>query len=492
VSGISWRIAAGLAAIAMTVTFVGVKHASASELSADQIRAAVVADLEDSESLDPEQVKVQVDNGIVTLSGTVASLMEKRRAATMAKRIRDVLGVDNKLIVQPPTRSDAAIRDDVEMRLKTNDSLHRKDIVIAVERATVAMTGRVESLAEKRLAEIAAAGVVGVMDVDNQLTVGLDPDRSDRGIKEEIKGLILNSVYLDDVEIDVKVSDAKVSLSGTVGSAEQRDRLKQIAGIWGVQSVDVSDVTIDSDRIGAKQRAARFADVSDATIAEAVERVLRNDPVVFVAEDAIKIDVASGVVTLDGTVRRLQTKQRAERLAMDIVGVVHVNNDLTVEPGNGKPDDDTIIRLTQEALKRSVYLERRDIRVHCGRGHVSLYGAVDSELEKKVAGWIAGGVPGVLHVNNALAVETQWEPKSDKQIAEDLRRKLETVLFEASDQIDVTVSNGVAVMTGTVDTWRQWQTALDLAIEAGSRAPHNMIDVRYHPPHGASRIFVPR
>ncbi len=65
-------------------------------------------------------------------------------------------------------------------------------------------------------------------------------------------------------------------------------------------------------------------------------------------------------------------------------------------------------------------------------------------------------------------------------------------MFDASDGIDITVTDGVAVMTGTVDTWRQWQAALDLAIEAGSRAPHNMLNVRHHPPHGASRIFVPR
>lgn len=481
-----------LLVIVLAVVSVGQLDAVASPLAADQIRSAVVADLTDAESMNADQVDVHVQDGIVTLSGTVASLMEKRRAAMMAKRIRDVMGVDNQIIVQHKSRSEDAIREDVEMRLRTNDSLDRKEVAISVERGTVAMTGRVASLAEKQLAEIAAAGVPGVAEVENQLTVGLESDRSDQDIKEEVKGLILNSVYLDDVDVDVQVNDAAVALDGAVGSAEQRERLQQVAGIWGVQSVDVSNVSIDSERIGSKQRAARFADVSDETITSAIKRVFRNDPVVFAAEDKIKVDVNSGDVRLEGSVRRLQAKQRAERLAMDVVGVTHVNNDLKVQPGRGEPDDAEIIQLTQEAFKRSAYLERRDIRVHSGRAHVSLYGVVDSELEKKIAGWIAGGVPGVVHVNNALAVETQWKPKSDEQIANDLRRKLDTVLFTAGNDIEIRVVNGVAMMSGTVDTWRQWQAALDLAIEAGSRSPHNMIDVRYHPPHGASRVFVPR
>lgn len=483
--------------LALLIPFADAQFAAAA-IPADEIRSAIVADFEDAESLPADQLKVTVtNNGIVTLSGTVSNLMDKRRASDLCKRIRDVRGVNNQVLVQTPSRSDQEIRDDVLMRLKTNDSLDRKEIVVAVENGSVAMTGRVDSLAEKRLAEIAASGVRGIVDVDNQLTVGLDPERTDQDLKEEVKALIVNSVYLDDLNIDVRVKDAVVQLSGSVGSAQQRDRLQRVAGIWGVASVDVNDVSVNPEMLGAKERKRRIAAVDDGSIRDATELVFRNDPVVFLAADAIKIGVTDGVVSLDGNVDRLQTKRRAERLAMDVVGVIRVNNDLEIQPRESsadptKIDNATIIDETQQALERSVYLERREIRVHCSRGHVSLYGLVDNELEKRVAEWIASGIPGVVHVNNALAVEAEWTPKSDAAIASDLRRKLKTVLFAEGNDIEVQVVDGVAVLSGTVDTWRQWQAAMDLAIEAGSRTPHNLIEVRYHPPHGASRVYVPR
>ena len=132
------------------------------------------------------------------------------------------------------------------------------------------------------------------------------------------------------------------------------------------------------------------------------------------------------------------------------------------------PSDIEIVRETQEAIRRSPYLERRDVRVHCQRAHVSLYGIVESETEKQVAGWLASGVTGVVHVNNSLAVEKKWKEKSDEKIKEALERKLKYALFDTSNQIDVTVENGVAILRGEVDTWRQWQAVLDLTLEAGA------------------------
>ena len=485
-------IIAAAIALAQPADIQEADQAKASRLTSTEIREAIVADLDDTESLRVDRMDVSVHDGLVTLSGRVESLMDKRRASSVAKRTRDVQAVLNQLIVQASDRSDEEIRDDVVMRLRANDSLDRPEIAVAVNQGEVAITGEVDSLAEKRLAEIAAAGVRGVTSLQNQLTVGLSRQRSDEELREEIAGLIVNSVYLDNVEIDVRVENHVASLSGTVGSAAQKEQLEQTAEIWGVIDVDVDQVSIDPDLRDDTQRKKRFAAVSDDAIERAIDRVFFNDPIVFVAADSIGTNVASGVVTLHGTVTGVRIKDKAERLAMDVVGVTRVHNELNVEYVQGTPPDATIIELTQQALLRSSYVDRREIRVHCQRTHVSLYGVVDTQFEKNIAGWLAGGVPGVVHVNNSLAIEKQGEPKSDEEIERDLKRKLQTALFDESNDINVQVTNGVAILSGTVDTWRQWQAALDLAIEAGARHPHSMIDVRYHPPHGASRIYVPR
>lgn len=461
-------------------------------LTSSEIRHAIEADLDDTESLNASRIRVSVDDGLVTLSGAVSSLMDKRRASTVAKRLRGVRGVLNQLVVESTNRSDDEIRDDVIARLHTNDSLERREIVVSVSNGEVALTGKLQSLAEKRLAEIAAAGVRGVIAVDNQLTLRPDPDRSDDAMRDEISGLIANSIYLDDVEIKVEVKDRVAHLRGTVSSAAQKDRLRTVAEIWGIAEVNTDAVEIDPDLADGTVRKRKFADVSDQGIRAALLRAFANDPVVFLAADSISVSVESGRVTLMGTVGRLRCKERAERLAMDIVGVITVDNELKVEPPTESPTDEEIIALTQAAITRSAYLNRREIRVHCHRAHVSLFGLVDSQLEKDLAGWLASGVTGVVHVDNQLAVERKRKAKEDQAIERDIERKLKFVLLDQADDIQVEVTDGVALLSGAVDTWYQWQAAIDLAIEAGAHHPHNLIRVRYHPPHGASRVFAPQ
>jgi osmotically-inducible protein OsmY len=462
------------------------------KLSEGEISAAIQADIQDASRIAGGEIGVSNKAGLVTLSGTATSLLDKQMAGAIAKRTRGVGAVLNQLIVVASDRSDDEIRDDVDKVLRINDSVDELRIAVDVSRGEVSLTGKVDSLAEKRIAELAASGVTGVTAVNNQITIGLSSDRTDEEIAEEIRGLIVYSVYLDDASLQVNVKDHIAKLVGTVPSAEAKDRAEQVAEIWGVSAVDASDVKVDPDRLDESQRRERYADVTDESIHEALLRSFRSDPIVFSRIDAIESSVDGGVVTLTGSVNRLRIKSRAERLAADIVGVQRVVNEIKVEYVDKDVSDMEIIDETQAAIRRSALLDRHDIRVHCQRAHVSLYGIVDSELEKRVAQWIADGVTGVVHVNNSLAIEPEWKEKSDAAIKSDLQRKLKYTLFDKSNNIDVTVENGTVILRGEVATWRQWQLVMDLAIEAGARHPHNLLNVRFHPPHGASSIFVPR
>ncbi len=462
------------------------------KLSDSDVAAAITADIADASRIAGGKIEVGAKSGLVTLAGTVNSLLDKQMAVKIAKRTRGVEAVLDQLFVVASNRKDDEIRSDVEKVLRINDSVDEPRILSNVSRGEVALFGKVASLAEKRIAELAASGVSGVSKVNNQITVSLSTNRTNEDIAEEIRGLIVYSVYLDDALVDVQVDDYVAKLSGTVTSAEAKDRLEQVAEIWGVAAVDVTGVKIDPDGFDESQRRQRWADVSDEKIQAALDRSFRNDPIVFSHLDAITSRVNDGAVTLTGSVNRLRTKNRAERLASDIVGVQRVVNEIKVEYTHIEVSDMEIIRETQGAIRRSAFLDRRDIRVHCQRKHVSLYGVVESELEKQVAAWLVNGVTGVVHVNNSLAVEPQWKEKSDDAIKSDLQRKLKFSLLDKSDDVQVTVENGTVILQGEVSTWRQWQLVMDLAFEAGARHPHNLLNVRYHPPHGASQIFVPR
>ncbi|MEO9933892.1 BON domain-containing protein [Rhodopirellula bahusiensis] len=55
--------------------------------------------------------------------------------------------------------------------------MEKPPIKTEVSGGTVALLGKVDSLAQKRIAEFAAAGVRGVSEVDNQITVRMSSDR---------------------------------------------------------------------------------------------------------------------------------------------------------------------------------------------------------------------------------------------------------------------------------------------------------------------------
>ncbi len=462
------------------------------ELADSEIANAIAADLEDSRRTSDSDVAVEVRKGIALLSGTSTSLHEKRVASQIAKRTRGIVAVQNQIIIPVLDRGDEEILGDVRNVLAASGSVTKPKIDVSVRRGEVSLRGKANSLAEKRNAESIVSGIRGVRSVDNQITVRLSSDRPDEELQKEISELIAQSVYFDDADITVDVKEHVAELAGAVSSAESRDRLEQVAEIWGVSAIDVSDVEVNADLMDSARRKSRYADASNLSISTALDRSFRFDPTIFSLADKIKVHVDSGVVTLTGTLSRLRYKNRAAQLAHDVVGVRRVVNKLNVEYDGDTPTDGEIIELTQAAIARSAQLDRRAIRVHCQQAHVRLYGIVDSELEKAVATWIADGIPGVVHVNNSLAVEPDEVQKSDGAIESDLRRKLKFAFFDKSNDINFTVEEGVAILRGEVDTWRQWQAAMDLAIEAGARHPHNLINVRYHPPHDGSRFYVPR
>ena len=63
----------------------------------ERIRKNVTERMADDTDLDATDIEVGVRNGAVTLSGSVDSLWDKRRAEDIAKSIPGVRGINNKL-----------------------------------------------------------------------------------------------------------------------------------------------------------------------------------------------------------------------------------------------------------------------------------------------------------------------------------------------------------------------------------------------------------
>jgi osmotically-inducible protein OsmY len=87
---------------------------------------------------------------------------------------------------------DLTLKQEVAAELQYEPSLNATAIGVAVKEGIVTLTGRVPTLSEKYAAARAAARVVGVKAVANEIEVGLLP--ADRRTDEEITRSVTNAL----------------------------------------------------------------------------------------------------------------------------------------------------------------------------------------------------------------------------------------------------------------------------------------------------------
>lgn len=124
-----------------------------------------------------DHVGVQVENGVVTLTGKVTWGYKAEEMAKMAARVPGVQRVENRIEVLPNSIHDEQLRGAIASRLYGDSTFVRYStqasppIHIIVEHGRVTLTGYVASQLEKTRAEHIARQTFGVFSVDNQLQV---------------------------------------------------------------------------------------------------------------------------------------------------------------------------------------------------------------------------------------------------------------------------------------------------------------------------------
>ncbi|MBZ5678728.1 MAG: BON domain-containing protein [Acidobacteriia bacterium] len=121
------------------------------------------------------------------------------------------------------------------------------------------------------------------------------------------------------------------------------------------------------------------------------------------------LGVKDGVVTVEGQDRTGVGRDEALADIANMPGVKDVIANISVSPTS--IFDDGIRLRTARAIYRDPVLSKyaidpaRSIRIIVANGHVTLYGSVDSKMDKEVAGIRAGSVFGAFSVDNKLVVE---------------------------------------------------------------------------------------
>lgn len=448
-------------------------------------------------------VDVEVADGIAILSGTVDNLLAEKRAIRVAKAIRGVRSVIDKLDVDIPSVDDQKLAKDVSNALLLDPATESYEIDVEADEGVVTLSGTVDSWQEKQLALHIAKGVRGVKDIVNDMVHSYDQDRPDSEITAEVRRAMDIDVILRGLIVHAEAKDGEVILSGNVGSVAEKDRAISKAWVTGVSKVNADDLTVNAWAGNDMKKKQLPVLKSDEEIRKAVEDALVYDPRVFSFNPDVTVDL--GNVTLSGTVSNLKAKQAAERDARNTVGVWSVTNLLKVR--TPKPISDAkILRNLDTALALNAITESYEIDAEIQNGVVTLDGTVDSYMEKFEAEDVANRTNGVLLVRNNLTVdypdltyysysydpnwsmspyygyntlgETTWPEASDAEIIRDIEDEFFWSPFVDGDDIDIAAKYGVVTLTGKVEDSGEYRAATENAFEGGAKEVINNLTLK--------------
>jgi len=204
------------------------------------IRRDVEDELRWDPDLDPTDIAVAVNSGVVTLAGFVRSYMQKYQAETAVKRVAGVIGVANDLEVRLPgidERPDPEIARDAIARLKSELPFSWEKIRLVVKNGFLTLEGEVEWNYQRQRAEEAVRRVRGLKGVTNSIEV--KPRVAPMEIRRKIEEALRRAAELDASRITVETTGNEVMLRGTVRSWAERQEAERAA--WaapGVAKVD--------------------------------------------------------------------------------------------------------------------------------------------------------------------------------------------------------------------------------------------------------------
>lgn len=218
------------------------------QLNDQQIEAAIRQRLAMDGRLDAKSILVKVEQGGVTLSGTVMNLDDKLLAeALVSGTMVGIRSLKNEIAVVRPSTKDDEIRKAVETALRSVPVLHESKlnrITVLVHEGDVVLKGTVEKPLHRRVAQKAAEAVRGVVSVANLLKVVGKP-RPDHEIEKDVVTYLEWAPYADLERIEYKVEDGIVKLTGTVNHlADKYALVADIEKIQGVIGADVSQITV--------------------------------------------------------------------------------------------------------------------------------------------------------------------------------------------------------------------------------------------------------
>lgn len=190
--------------------------------------------------------------------------------------------------------------------------------------------------------------------------------------------------------IGVILEKGVVTLTGHVASYQEKlaaeQAVKRVKGVLGV--AQEIEVRFPEDR-----------KLADDEIAGRAIAILAWDSAI--PEGQVQVKVQRGWVTLTGKVNWFYQKAAADHAVRKLSGVVGVTNLIEIAPHVAVTD---VKERIDAALRRNAEIDSQRIRLHVNRNKVVLEGSVGSWHERDIAISAARSAPGVVEVEDHLAV----------------------------------------------------------------------------------------
>ncbi|HDR2889770.1 TPA: molecular chaperone OsmY [Enterobacter asburiae] len=140
------------------------------------ITAKVKAALVDDKNIKSTDISVKTEGSVVTLSGFVESQTQAEQAVAVAKGVKGVTSVSDKLHVRDSKNGsmqgyagDAATTSEIKAKLLADDVVPSRKVKVETTDGVVQLSGTVDSPAQVERAEAIAKAVDGVKSVKNDL-----------------------------------------------------------------------------------------------------------------------------------------------------------------------------------------------------------------------------------------------------------------------------------------------------------------------------------
>lgn len=201
--------------------------------------------------LKDDAVKARAEDGVVTLTGTVADGFNKALAQDTAESVRGVIRVDNQLATPAEVaaeKSDNWISRKVRLALLFHRNVSVTQTGVSVKDGIVTLTGEATSQAQKDLTTAYAKDIDDVKGVNNEMTIAATPvvaaqtlgeKIDDASVNAQVKAALVSHRSTSSVRTKVETLDGVVTLTGIAKNAAEKSLVEKLASdIRGVTSVN--------------------------------------------------------------------------------------------------------------------------------------------------------------------------------------------------------------------------------------------------------------